>query len=305
MQETVSQRTGHVLNSKLRKYLIPTIATALALSLDEFVDSILVANLLDLQAMTLISVASPIVLIVSATYILFGIGGSTLYALNIGQRNTRAAGKAFGISLSTALMIAILICISGLSFLKPLSSFLSPDTSMQTELTLYLRVLFLTAPFIIGIQTLSGFLPAAGVPNISTLICLIANVSNLVFDYVYIRFLHLGVSGTAYATLTGYVICLIVLLVLLLRKKIHLYLAIPAWKDYRDLREVFAQGGATALGQIGYTVKYAFFNQLSMALGGTVALQVFAVCRQLISIMSIGLAGIADAVAPFMAALKG
>lgn len=298
-------RTGHILNSKLRKYLIPTIATALAMSLDEFVDSIIVANLLDLKAMTVISVASPIVLVVAAIYMLFGVGGSTLYAVNIGSRNTKAAGKAFSVSLLTALFTVITLCVLGTLFSESFCRFLCADESLYKDLLHYVRILLLTAPFIVGIQTLSGFLPAAGAPNIATLICIIANVTNLIFDYIYIRFFDMGVGGTAYATLTGYGICLVLLVVMLLCRKIKLHVTMPSWKDFRSLREIVLQGGANAIGQLGYTIKFTFYNQFILSLVGTVGLGAFAVAKQLLSIMSIGLAGISEAVAPFLSTLKG
>ncbi len=298
-------RTGHILNNKLRKYLVPTIATALAMSLDEFVDSIIVANLLDLKAMTVISVGSPIVLVIASIYMLFGVGGSTLYAINIGSRDTKAAGKAFSVALSTALFAVIIFCVLGTIFSGPFCRFLCADKSLYEDLMHYVRVLLLTAPFIVGIQTLSAFLPAAGVPNIATLICIIANVVNLVFDYVYINYFDMGVSGAAYATLTGYSICLVILIVMILCRKIRLYTAVPSWKDFRMLKEIILQGGANAIGQLGYTIKFTFYNRLVLSLGGTVGLGAFAVAKQLLSIMSIGLAGIADAVAPFLSTLKG
>ena len=299
------ERTSHVLNSKLRKYLIPTIATELAMSLDEFVDSIIVANMLGLKAMTVVGVASPIVLVIAATYILFGIGGSTLYAFNIGQRDTKKAGKILAIAFSSAMLVSLLVCFIGLFALEPISAFLCGEESMQADLMNYLRVLFISAPFIIGIQTITAFLPAAGLPNIATLVCLIANATNLTFDYIYIRFFDLGVAGTACATLTGYVFCLIMFIVLILRKKIRLYVTKPHIKDFRNLRGIVGQGGANALGQVGYTIKFTFYNHITLSVGGTVALQVFSVVKQILSIMSIGLAGVADAAGPFMATLKG
>lgn len=303
--ETAIKRSGHILNSKLRKYLIPTIATALAMSLNEFVDSILAANLLDLRSMTVISVASPIMLIFAAIYVLFGVGGSTLYALNIGQRDTKKAGKAFVLSMGAAVLLGCAICIAGQILIEPAGRLLCSDESMQADLQGYLRILFLSAPVLIGIQTLACFLPAAGAPNIATLICLVANGVNLLCDWLYIRFGHMGVEGTALATLTGYVACLVLLIVLLARKKIRLHAARPASGDLVMIGDVFKQGGASALAQVGYTIKFTFFNNLALRLGGQTALQVFAICQQLISIMSIGLAGIVDAVGPFMAAMRG
>lgn len=275
------------------------------MSLDEFVDSLIVANMLDLKSMTVISVGSPVALVIAAIYMLFGTGGSTNYALCIGERNTKRAGKYFSVSIIAALVIGVLIATLGNVFLKPLCGLLCADASLLTKLEPYMRVVLFTAPLIIGVQTFSNFLPAAGVPNLATVICIIANVSNIFFDYVLIRFFNSGVEGTAYATLLGYAICIIVLAIMALGKKFSIHVSRPSFKDFKLLKDAVGQGCANAIGQIGYTIKYAFFNAISFSLGGSVGLQSFAVCQQILSIMSIGLTGVVDATTSFMAVLRG
>lgn len=303
--QEIFTRNGNVLNRKFRKYLVPTIAMSFAISLNEFVDSILVANLLDLKAMTIISVASPILWIIAAAYMLFGIGGSMMYALNIGQRNKKEAGKYFVVAFGAALAFAIAMCALGIIFLNPICDFLCVEPTMISDLTAYVRIIFFSAPVIIGVQTFSSFLSAAGVPSVAMVVCVVANVFNLIFDYFYVKVLHMGVEATALATLSGYVVCLIVLIFILLWKKTHIYKSMPSLKDIKKLRDIVSQGGANSVGQIGYMARYMFFNYISMSLGGIVALETMTVCMQLFSIVSIGVAGVADAVSPFVSVLRG
>ena len=302
----VMTRSGLILNRNLRKYLLPSIATAIAISLDEFVDSIIVANVLGPDAMTIVNLASPAMLIIAAIYILLGVGGSSVYALSIGQRDSVKAGKIFSVSLVSALLLSLLLLGGGMIFISPLCSLLcGSDASLMEQLVSYIRVLLLSAPLIIGVQVVSLFFPAAGSPGLTTAISITANAINLICDYLYLKVFSLGINGAAWATVTGYSLCLLLLIFVLVRKKVRLYAVLPRLRDFRLIGQIAAQGAANSVGQVGFAVKYAFFNNLALSLGGSIALQVFTVCIQLISIMSIGLEGVVDAVAPFAATLRG
>ena len=303
--ESALKRSGYLVNRTFRRYLLPTVVTAIAISLNEFVDSLLVAHLLDAEAMAVVNVGSPIMLIIAAIYSLMGVGGSTIYAVCVGQRDTKRAGAAFSVSMLTAVVLAAAFAAAGLAFLNPVCHILCKDETVLLLLPDYARVLFLSAPLIVGLLALACFLPATGNPSLATAINVIANVVNLVCDFVYIRFFHMGVAGAAWATLTGYAVCAVMVLVMLLRKKVRLYASAPRIRDAREIPGIAAQGGAGALTQLGYALKFAFFNSLAVRLGGENSLIVFSVCIQTISIMSIGIQGIADAMQPILGTLYG
>ncbi len=299
------RRSGSILNRKFLKYLLPMIATAVATSLDEFVDSILVANLLGPEAMSLVNIVDPLMMIIATLYTLFGIGGSTLYAINIGERKTRQAGKIFFLSISAGLTAALILLVGGFVFLDQLCGFLCHDTDLRAQLPGYIQTLLISAPLIIGVQILSIFMPAAGAPNLCTALSMTANALNLVCDYVFLKYFHMGVEGAAWATFVGYIVCLLVLVVLLLCRKIKVHITVPSGKDVKILGSIVAQGAPNACAQFGYTVKCTFFNNLALSMGGALVLQVLTVCNQMFSIMSIGLVGILDTIDPLTATLKG
>ena len=304
--EAALRRSGHILGRNMRKFLLPMIATAIATSLDEFVDSIIVSGLLGPEAMALVNVGAPIMFFFAATYMLFGVGGATLYAFNIGRRDQEKAGRIFSVSLFSGLVVSLLMLIFGSIFLSPLSFLLCGDAEVAAQVSGYIRLLLISAPFIIGIQTVLAFLPAAGKPAVTSTLNIVANAINLVGDFLFITcFPQLGIQSAALATLFGYVVCLIVLVVLLVKKKIPLCMKKPRIADFRLIGDVSGQGASNALVQIGYCVKYMFFNNIAITIGGAIALQSYSVCIQIFSIMSIGLAGVVETVAPFLATLRG
>ena len=142
--ENTLRRTGYILERKFQKYLIPSIMTAIAVSLNEFVDSILVSHLLGATAMSIVNVAFPVMLLVYAIFILFGIGGSTLYASAMGERKRKEAGTYFSVSLFMAVTVGIIVFAGGELFCGFFSNLLCNDSSILPLLTTYMRTLFVS-----------------------------------------------------------------------------------------------------------------------------------------------------------------
>ena len=298
-------RSNRILFHKMIEYLLPTMLTMAALSLDEFVDSMIVSNLLGSSAMAVVGLGSPITMCIAAMYTLLGNGGATLYALSIGKRDMDTAGKAFRLSILTALGAGVLFIVVGFAFFTPLTNLLCGDESLLPAFRPYLRGLLLTAPFIITILTLAEFLPPSGAPKIAMAINLIANAFNMLMDYVYIRVFGMGVEGAAYATLTGYVVGAGLIAYVVLRRKVSIPSAAIRVKDIRLLREIVGLGGSSAVSQLGFALKFAFCNTQALLYGGAAGVVAYSLCNQTLSIVSIFLAALVGASMPLIAVLHG
>lgn len=306
MRDSISYtRSNKILFTKMIEYLLPTMLTMAALSLDEFVDSMIVSNLLGSSAMAVVGLGSPITMCIAATYTLLGNGGATLYALCIGKRDMDTAGKAFRLSIITALAVGILFVLAGFAFFNPLTNLLCSDASLLPAFKPYFRGLLMTAPFIITILTLVEFLPPSGAPKIATAINLIANAFNMLMDYVYIKVFGMGVEGAAYATLTGYAVGTVLIAYLVLRRRVNIPKASIRLGDFRLMGEVVGLGGPSAVSQLGFALKFAFCNYQAVLYGGAAGVVAYSLCNQTISIVSIFLAALVGASMPLIAVLHG
>jgi len=299
------KRSNKILLKKMFEYLFPTMLTMAALSLNEFLDSMIVSNLLGSSAMAVVGLGSPIMLCMAATYTLLGNGGATLYALCLGKRDTDTAGKAFRLSIITALVVGLLFIAIGFICFNPLVTLLCSDAGLVPAFKPYLRGLLLSAPFIITILTLVEFLPPSGAPKIATAVNLIANIVNMLMDYIYIRVFNMGVEGAAYATLTGYLVGTLLIVYIVLRRKVNIPKANVRPRDFRIMGEVVGLGGPSAVSQLGFALKFAFCNSQAVLYGGAAGVVAYSLCNQTISIVSIFLAALVGASMPLIAVLHG
>ena len=294
-----------ILAKKYRQYLIPSILTSLALALNEFVDCMLVSNLLDSDALAIANLGCPVILIIASCYVLLGSGGATLYAIYLGKWEKEKAGKVFTVSMILAVMLGLAILLICTLAKGPITSVLCVDEALRPAFTSYYQILLLTAPVLVLMLTFLCYLPPSGAPVIATTVNIVANGLNLVMDIVYIRVFGMGVEGAAWATITGYLIGAVVMAVLIKKKNVEIVRHRVHAADFYIVPMICTQGAATAFLQICYAIKYAFSNNIAAVEGGRVGVVAFSLCLQSFSIASVFLLGVADAAQPFLAMLSG
>lgn len=274
-----------------------------ATSLNEFLDSIIVAQTLGMDSMSLVNMASPIIFVYSTIYTLMGLGGSTVYASLKGKLKKDEAASVFSLVMLILAIISTLIFVFQIIFFNPIVRLLSNGLTISDAFDDYILVLFISAPFIILLQGFLMFLPAEGKPQISMAINIIANVVNIIFDIVFTTVCKMQVMGAACATLTGYIIGGLVIIVLWYFNKCRIPLGKITKDTIATIREIIEKGTASAIGQFGLLAKISFSNQIAILYAGSTGIAVFSACNQTISITSIFLGGLLCAMTPILAIL--
>ncbi len=278
--------------------------TTAAVSLNEFVDSMLVSNLLGSEALAIINIGVPVMLTMSAVSVLFGDGGATAYAIAEGNRDHDTAGKSFTGSMVAALAAGLLLFLC-VAITGPIAGALCSDPDLIIPFTKYLTILFISSPFIVVTLTAACFLPSAGYPKLAMILNVIANVINIIMDYAYIRFFHMGVEGAAYATMTGYICAALVMLIALLRRRVKLYVCRDIAGSLKVMNDVFRFGMSEALNQLGLGIQFAVINSLAMSIAGSAGVVAFSLCMQANSIISVFVGAVIGASVPLLAVLHG
>ncbi len=298
-------RSGSILMKKYRQYLLPSILTSLAFALNEFVDCMVISNLLGSDALAIANLSCPVILIFAAFYVLLGSGGATCYALYLGRWENKKAGKVFRLSMILAVGIGILLLLLGNLLRNPITAMLCADETLRPAFADYYGALLCTAPVLTTMLTLVCFLPPSGAPVAATVVNITANSLNLIMDYVYIRIFGLGMRGAALATATGYAAGAVIVGVLLARRKVRITDAPLSAADRKMISRILILGAPPAFLQICYAVKYACSNHLAVTYGGRTGVVSFTLCLQTFSLASVFLLGVADTAQPLLAMLKG
>lgn len=300
----VFQRNDAIVQKQFFRFLIPSVVSTVALSLNEFADSIIVAQLLGSTAMSIVNLGMPVMLVFAIVYMMLGMGGSVLYANYLGKMEKEKAGKIFSFTLFVSVAVAAVIMLLGLSFNESIAKFLCTDNTLLASFVPYTKVLSISAILIIAIQVLICFLPAAGSPKLATFINVLANVVNLIFDYLYIHYFGMDVTGAAWATFTGYAVGLVFLFIWMALGKCRISFVLFTKDTVKKFSQILAGGLSSAMTQLGFAIKFSYCNIVAGSLAGIAGITAFAGCIQTISLVSILMGGIASAIIPLIAVLN-
>jgi len=187
----------------LIKFSAPAIVGMLVNSLYNIVDRIYIGHSGELGTYGLagITIAYPLMNILMAIAILFGVGGATLFSIRLGERRLEEAEEALGHSFTLLVSVGILFMLVGQIFLEPLLRLFGASETILPYAMEYMRVIFCGAVFQIISMGMNHLIRADGSPSIAMWTMFLGCGINIVLDPVFIYGFNMGLTGAALATI--------------------------------------------------------------------------------------------------------
>lgn len=178
-------------------------------------DSIFVANISEVGGIAneALTYAFPIQILMIAIGVGTGVGINSLLSKNLGENNKETVNKIAGNGIFLAIVIYAVFLLFGLFATSWFISLFTSSSEIITMGSNYLRICCVFSLGSIGFAIYERFLQATGKTLYSTIAQISGAVINIVFDYVFIFPLNLGVEGAAWATVLGQFVSLAVAMV--------------------------------------------------------------------------------------------
>ena len=125
---------------------------AMAAQLGVILDSIIVGNLIDSNAMTSVGVCMPLNQVVAAVSVIISVGAGGLIAIASGARQHNEANKIFSTVFALSWGLGLLITAICVPFTHGLTHFLTSSEEMITGVHDYLHVFIFRFSFITVLQ---------------------------------------------------------------------------------------------------------------------------------------------------------
>ena len=204
MEKTlIFQSVDEIRLKKLLRFIIPTYLTSLFTTVYTIVDGIFVSAYVGTNALAAINVVYPLVNILYGIALAFATGGSALAALHIGGKKNDEASRTFSISMTAAIVIGALVSALILFRLPVILQMLGATSLLMADCKAYIYWWLFGAPIVVGKEMFTYFIRVDGSPTYSFLTALSGGIFNIVFDYIFIGQLHMGITGAALATFLG------------------------------------------------------------------------------------------------------
>lgn len=287
------RRNNRLLNAKLNKYIVPGIMMSLALQLGNIVDTIFVSNLIGVEAMSAVTMSLPVETIVQLTGYCLGIGGSIAAGNMLGKRDKESASKLFSATFLVTLVVGIIFSICAFPTAAPIARLLVPGGGILQNYTRdYIRISMLGAPVIgIGLMVVN-YLGVENHPELASAYLILANVINLVLDYIFLRFTPLGVTGASLSTVLGFLFAMSVFVLYIRSDKRNIQFVRLKGKDFGIIKEAVVAGVPMLVFMATNFIKSLGLNTIIIHQTGEDGMAVFTVCDNVLLIVEMLTGGI-------------
>ena len=205
---------------------IPSMIAQLVNILYSIVDRMFVGQIEEVGNLCLaaVGICGPIVTLLSSFGTLVGIGGSIWLSMCLGQKNEKRASQILYNSFVMLVVLSICLTLGFILLKHNLIYWFGGSDALYPYANTYLTIYTLGTFFALMSIGLNYFITGQGYATIAMLSVCIGAVTNIIFDFILIRTLKIGVAGAAIGTVVAqFLSCMFVLCFLRFKSKIKLH----------------------------------------------------------------------------------
>ena len=246
----------------LAKFVAPSIFTFVFIAVYQMADGLFIERFVGEMAISAINLYYPVISLFIAIGIMIGTGGNAVIVKKVGEGKRKEAGQTFSRIITFSVLCSLMLTAICLVFADPIMR-LCGATDGNIE---YLRPYYMelsTFSLAIILQSELGILIIGeGKTVVAAVVIMIGGVLNCVLDYVFMKYLGLGIRGAALATVIGY--CSTILYALwfyVLARKSSYYLEL-AKPDVKEIGEVCFNGSSDMVSNLASGVTAVTYVQV-------------------------------------------
>lgn len=245
----------------------------------------------------------PLYCLVFALAAMIGTGAATRYAI-VKASGGNDANRYFSNAVFFSILVSLPFVFFGLIIPDKILILLGADADVLAVGVPYLRTAMCFAPCFILNNTVSSFVRNDGSPKIAMAATLISSFFNIIFDYIFMFPLKLGMFGAALATGISPIVSIIICMLHYFSKKNTIKFE-WIWPSFRRLYHSCILGISGFIGEIASGVTGLVFNFILLSVAGNVGVAAYGVIAN-ISIVCIAMFnGIAQGLQPMASEAEG
>lgn len=194
------------------KYVSTSVLGMITVSLYILFDTIFIGRGIGKEGLTALNISLPVYNLIYGTGMLIGVGGAAAMSISRGEGDEEKAQMFFKSAVTMGAIMGLCYSLLGTIFLEKISLALGATRESLPMVKEYLGVIILFTPFFLMVQNLSSLVRNDKGYKRAMFAAIAGGLTNLIFDYLFIYPLNMGMRGAAIATAMSAMVSVTVLL---------------------------------------------------------------------------------------------
>jgi len=221
------------------KNFLPAVLAILVQVVYNITDRIFIGQFVGEKGLASLTLTFPIFSLLLAFGIAIGVGYTTVMSVALGKKDTLEARTALTQAISLIFIISLISMLIGIFFIEKLLFLCNTPAYLLSDAKDYIQPLLIGVFFMHSMNALNGALRAQGKPQIAMFISIFSGLTNVLFDYILMVPLQMGIFGASLATVMSMALAsLLTYAILFLKKdtlKIIPYFLIPRFSKIMEI----------------------------------------------------------------------
>lgn len=263
------------------------------------VDTKIVGSTLGTEALAAVGSVSTLHTLMTGFLNGLTLGFSLITAMCFGADNMKRLKKSFAMTMELGVMTTTVLMVALMLVLQPLLHLLNVPEEQFAMSYAYISVLIVGLFATVLYNLCANTLRAIGDSLTPLLFLILATVSNIGLDYLFILAFHMGVQGAAYATVLAQLISVVLCFIRIFRKFPVLHLQKSDFRPEKELivemyKSGLSMGLMSCLVSIGTIMLQSAINTF-----GTTVIVAHTAARKVFEIMSLPMSVLGSAMATY------
>ena len=181
-------------------FSLPLLVGNLFQQLYNTVDSYVVGNFVSSHALAAVGQSTSIINMLVGFFMGLSTGAGVVIAQYFGAKETKKMQDSIHTSLALTLVLCVLFTILGIALSKPILVMIGSPKEVLPLAVIYLQIYFAGVSFSLIYNMGAGILRALGDSKNPLIYLVVSSLVNIVLDFVFVIYFHLGVAGVGIAT---------------------------------------------------------------------------------------------------------
>ncbi|MGL5314417.1 MAG: MATE family efflux transporter [Peptostreptococcaceae bacterium] len=289
-------------------FSLPTICSLVLESLASMIDTAFAGHLgsMSSTALSAMGILSPILLILIAAQLIFGVSTSIVISKRLGENNEKEINNTFKVGFYSSIISSVAISVLIFLFQDQLLKVLGASGQVLVLAKEFLNIAVIFNVFSSVGYMLVNNIRVFGYPKVEIIVGVLSTLINIVFNVIFTFVLDMGIKGIALSTLVSEVFYFGITVVFLMKKGLWIKKSKLEFNEYKEiLISLVKIGFVQFLMQALNSISGFVINKVLIKYGSVSYVGAWSICGNINMVILLPLIGLTQGVQSVIAYFHG